>query len=81
MSDLRFAKGTLDVDEFERAAKKFNRIAPHNLAVARAFLVKPGQFQVVIAQEHNMSPQLVNKQCKRIYDAHRAIVEATKGKE
>lgn len=70
MTDLRFAQGTLDEEQFKRAAAKFRRMDAKNLDVARAFLVAPGKHQVLIAQEHNMHRQLVHKFCKRLYDQH-----------
>ena len=72
MGDLRRAIGSLDEKEFAQAVKQYKRhhdIEDRNLDVARDFLVK-GMFQVDIATVRNVSRQLVNKQCKRIYDAH-----------
>lgn len=78
MSELRFAQGTLDEAQFERAAALFSRMEPKNKAVARAYLVKPGKHQIVIAQEHAMRRQLVHKHCKRVHDAHCKLVELEK---
>lgn len=80
MNELRFAQGTLDEAQFERAAAVFSRMDAKNKAVARAFLVAPGKHQVVIAQEHDMNRQLVHKQCKRILDAHRRLAELDQSK-
>ena len=80
MSELRFAQGTLDEAQFERAAAVFSRMDAKNKAVARAFLVAPGKHQVVIAQEHDMKRQLVHKLCKRVHDAHQRLAELEKSK-
>lgn len=76
--DLRRARGTLTEDAFNRAAAMFHRMDQRNLAVAKAFLVSPGQMQVDIAQAKKISRQLVNKHCKKLYEAHCLIVEATR---
>ncbi len=78
--DLRRARGTLTEVAFERAAARFKRMKVQNLAVARAFLLPPGQLQVDIANANKISRQLVYKQCKKIYDAHCTIVEATRAR-
>lgn len=80
MSELRFAQGTLDEAQFERAAAMFSRMDAKNKAVARAFLVAPGKHQIIIAQEHAMRRQLVHKLCKRVHDAHRRLVDLEKTK-
>lgn len=80
MNELRFAQGTLDEAQFERAAAKFSRMDAKNKAVARAFLVAPGKHQIVIAQEHDMKRQLVHKQCKRIFDSHCKLTKLTRDK-
>lgn len=79
-TNLRRARGTLSQAAFERAAARFPRMEPQNLQVAKAFLVEPGKLQVEIAEEANMSRQLVYKHCKKIYAAHCAIVKATRDK-
>jgi hypothetical protein len=81
MAELRFAKGTLDEKSFERAAEKVKRMEPRNLAIAREFLVQPGDFQVVIADRHHVSKQLVYKQCRKLYDAHLAIENAQRPRD
>lgn len=72
MSDLRRAIGSLKESEFNKAAefyKKEHRIHARNLEVAKDFLVL-GKLQIVIAEERNITKQLVHKQCKRLFDAY-----------
>lgn len=71
--NLRRARGTLSKDAFDRAAARFKRMKIENIALARAYLMAPGQLQVDIAAANNVSRQLVFKQCKKIYEAHCAI--------
>jgi hypothetical protein len=68
--DLRRARGTESEEEFGRAAARFGRMKQENIALARAYLLAPGQLQVDIATANNVSPQLVYKQCKKIYASH-----------
>lgn len=75
MIGLRFAQGTLDEAQFERAAAMAPRMDEKNKEVARRFLVAPGKHQITIAQECGIGRQLVHKQCKRIYDAHCKLVD------
>ena len=77
-NDLRRAQGTMTEDAFDRAAARFKRMKAQNLALARAYLLPPGQLQVDIACKNNISRQLVHKQCKKIYEAHCTIVNATR---
>jgi hypothetical protein len=65
-------------EAFNRAAAKFKRMKTQNLALARAYLLHPGQLQVDIACTNKISRQLVHKQCKKIYDAHCTLVHATR---
>lgn len=76
-NDLRRAQGTMTEAAFDRAAARFKRMKGQNLALARAYLLPPGQLQVDIASTNKISRQLVHKQCKKIYDAHCRIVKAT----
>lgn len=73
--DLRRAKGTMTEEAFNRAAARFKRMKVENLAMARAYLLPPGQLQVDIAFTNNISRQLVHKHCKKIFDAHCTIVK------
>lgn len=79
MLPLKRAMGTLSAHEFESALKYFQsthrKLKESNVAVARDFLVAPGRLQIVIAEEHSMSRQLVHKQCIRIYQAYREMKE------
>lgn len=78
-NDLRRAQGAMTDEAFNRAAGCFKRMTAQNLALARAYLVPPGQLQVDIARANQISRQLVHKHCKKIFDAHRNIVHATRG--
>lgn len=77
-NDLRRARGTMTEVAFNRAAGRFKRMSEQNLNVARTYLLPPGQLQIDIAIANKMSPQLVHKQCKKIYDAHCLLVRVTK---
>jgi hypothetical protein len=76
--DLRRARGTMTEAAFNRAAARFTRMNAKNLALARAYLLAPGQLQIDIAIANKISPQLVHKHCKKIYDSHCVIVNATR---
>ena len=81
MSELRFAQGKLDEAQFARAAAAFPKMDDRNIAIARAYLVAPGKHQITIAQELGIGRQLVQKHCKRIYEAHRRLAGLTTPKD
>lgn len=78
--DLRRAKGSMTEETFDRAAARFKRMHEQNLALARAYFLPPGVLQVDIARENRISRQLVQKHCKKIFEAHCEIVAATSTK-
>lgn len=70
MADLKRAMGSLSEQEFAAAAKLHPRINPRHTEVARSFLVFPGKLQVLVAEDFNISKQLVHRHCKKLYETH-----------
>ncbi|MGK5033131.1 hypothetical protein [Janthinobacterium sp. MDT1-19] len=75
--------GTLSDRDFDLALTHFLKshrgLDDSNIAAAKEFLVHPGKLQIVIAEEKSMSRQLVNKQCKRLYEAYCDLKETMTG--
>lgn len=70
MAELKRAMGTLSEEEFVAAAKFHPRMDVKHVAVARAFLVRPGRLQILIAEDFSISKQLVQRHCRKLYAAH-----------
>lgn len=82
MLPLRRAMGTMSAQDFESTLVFFHsehrNLKDTNVELAREFLVYPGSLQIVIAEKHNVSRQLVFKQCKRLYKAYCDMIEKEK---
>ena len=76
-ADLKRAMGTLSDEEFDAAAKRHPRMDTQHIAAARAFLVHPGRLQVLIAEDFNISKQLVHRHCKKLYDTYCDLTKTT----
>jgi hypothetical protein len=81
---LNRAIGSLSAKQFKLAVQYFRKnhksLKDTNEELARQFLVA-GKLQVAIAEENEVTPALVHKQCKRIYEAHQALTNPDSKKQ
>lgn len=70
MANLKRAMGTLSNGDFAAAVGLHTRMEAEHISVARAFLVRPGRLQLLIAEDSGISKKLVHRHCKKLYETH-----------